>query len=139
MIMVRQSSNGVLDTKLVTLIFEKIAMRTNNFKNVPKMLITRYVLTQCFKFSNPSQFKMLSYSVGIKRLQTASLNSSMKKVLIDPFGHIDLVKDLKQCNRPVHENIEYCRSGVHVIDLVPSKEQPIFAQVVFILKKNEKR
>ena len=118
--------------------FKKITMRTNNFKNVPKMLITRHLLKQCFKFSHLSQLKTLSYSVGMKRLQITSLNSSMKKVLIDHFGHIDLAKDVKQCKRLIHENIEYCRSGIHVIDLVPLKEQPRFAQVIFILKMNEK-
>ncbi|CAF4703100.1 unnamed protein product [Rotaria magnacalcarata] len=30
--------------------FKKIAMRTNNFKNTPKMLVTHYRLKQCFKF-----------------------------------------------------------------------------------------
>jgi hypothetical protein len=61
----------------------------------------------------------------------------MRRVLFNHFGNIDL-RNLSQCNKFVHENIEYCRSAVYVISLAAFNEQPIFAQVVFVLKLSEK-
>ena len=58
--------------------------------------------------------------------------------MIDHFGYIDIAKDLKQCSRLICENVEYRQSCVYVIGLTPLTEQPIFAQVMFILKMNEK-
>jgi hypothetical protein len=63
---------------------------------------------------------------------------SMKNILFKHFDRIDLDKDLHRCNKLIYDNIEYRQSAVYVIDLKPSHEQPIFAQVVFILKMNEK-
>ncbi|CAF1508893.1 unnamed protein product [Adineta ricciae] len=118
--------------------FKKIALRTNNFKNVPKMLITRYRLKQCFKVAHLSRLNTLSYPVGVKQIQTTSLNSYMKKLLFDHFGHVDIAANLKQCQRLIHENVEYSRSAVYIVDLIPLKEQPIFAQILFIMKMKEK-
>ncbi|CAF4340442.1 unnamed protein product [Rotaria sp. Silwood2] len=118
--------------------FKKLTMRMNNFKNIPKMLATRYRLKQCFKFAHLYRLKILQYPGGIKRIRSTCFNMRMKTVLLNHFGHTDLDKDLCQCNKLIHENIEYCRSAVYVIDLKPSHEQPIFAQVVFILKMKEK-
>ncbi|CAF4321569.1 unnamed protein product, partial [Adineta steineri] len=39
-------------------------MRTNNFKNVAKILATRYCLKQCFKSHYLCQLKDLIYPVG---------------------------------------------------------------------------
>jgi hypothetical protein len=47
--------------------FKKLTMRTNNFKNIPKMLVTRYRLKQCFKFGHLSRLKCSQYPVGIKK------------------------------------------------------------------------
>ena len=49
-----------------------------------------------------------------------------------------LINDLIQSNKLFHQNIEYCRSVVYIIDLMKITEQPVFAQVNFILKMNEK-
>ncbi|CAM4847096.1 unnamed protein product, partial [Rotaria magnacalcarata] len=62
----------------------------------------------------------------------------MKDVLLKHCDHIDFDKDLYQCNTLIYDNVEYRRCGVNIIDLKPSHEQPIFAQIIMILKKNEK-
>ena len=45
--------------------FKKIAMRTNNFKNIPKMLVTHYRLKQCFKFVHLSRLRSVDYPIRI--------------------------------------------------------------------------
>ncbi|CAF3813633.1 unnamed protein product [Rotaria sp. Silwood1] len=118
--------------------FKKITMRTNNFKNTPKMLATRYCLKQCFKFANLSRLKNLNYLVGVKRIRSTCFNMSMKNVLMNHFGRINLEENLNQCNKLIHENIEFCRAAVYVMNVEPLNEQPVFAQIVFILKMDEK-
>jgi hypothetical protein len=118
--------------------FKKLSIRTNNFKNTPKMLATHFRLKQCLKFTRLSQLKSFYYFVGIKKVQNSSFNMSMKNVLLNHFGYIDLDNDLFQCNKLINENIEYCRSAIYVINLRSDNEQPLFAQVIFILKMNEK-
>ena len=120
------------------LYFKKISERTNNFKNVSKMLVTRHRLKQCFQYAHVARVETLSFPVGMRTIQTPCFNSSMKKVLTDHFGNIDHIENFKQCNRLVHGSIEYCRSAVYIIDLALSDEIPLFAQVVFILKLTEK-
>ena len=120
------------------LYFKKLSTRTNNFKNISKLLVTRYCLKQCFQYAHLPRLETLSYPIGIRQINTTHFNSSMKNVLINHFGHINLVEDLKQCRRLVHDNVEYSQSAVFIVDLTSSDERPVFAQVVFIVKLNEK-
>lgn len=118
--------------------FKKLAIRTNNFKNTSKMLATHFRLKQCLKFTRLSQLGNTDYASGMKKINTSSFNSSMKNVLLNHFGSIDLDNDLLQCNRLTYANIEYCRSSVYVVNLRTDNEQPLFAQIIFILKLQEK-
>jgi hypothetical protein len=118
--------------------FKKLSTRTNNFKNTPKMLATHFLLKQCYKSIRLSQMTSVFYSVGIKKIQNFSLNMLMKNILLNHFGRLDFENDLLQCNKLIHADTEYCRSAVYVIKLRNDNEQPIFAQIDFIIKLNEK-
>lgn len=118
--------------------FKKLSMRTNNFRNTPKMLATHFRLKQCYKAIHLSQTKNSSYSVGIKKFRNSSLSMAMKSIFLNHFGHLNSENDLIECNRLIHDDIEYCKSSVYVINLRNDSEQPIFAQVIFILKLSEK-
>lgn len=96
--------------------FKKLAVRLNNFKNLPKLLATRYRLKQAFKLSNMMHFKNVDHAVTIKKIKSNFLNNSMKRAIIDHFGNIDLTKDLVQCNKLYHNNVEYRRSYVYIMD-----------------------
>lgn len=117
--------------------FKRVAMRARNFKNVPKMLVTRFWLKQCFKFSNLHTSVSL-HPIGIKKMHNKCFTTSMRDALLKHFERIDFNTDFIQCNSLIYENITYNRSGVYVLALKPVHEQPIFVQVVFILKRNEK-
>ncbi|CAF3049853.1 unnamed protein product [Rotaria socialis] len=118
--------------------FKKITARTNNFKNIAKMLVTRYHLKQCLTFGHLSQLQSNKYSVGIKKARSTCFDSAMKVILLKHFDHADFDTDFYQCKTLVYDNVEYRRCGVHIIDLKPSHEQPIFGQIAMIIKKNEK-
>ncbi|CAF1231903.1 unnamed protein product [Adineta ricciae] len=118
--------------------FKKITVRTNNFKNIPKMLVTRYLLKQCLTFGHLARLQSSQYPVGIKKVRSTSFDLQMKDILLAHFNHIDFDNDLSQCNTLICGNVEYRRCGVHVIGLKPSHEQPVFAQIIMIIKKNEK-
>ena len=62
----------------------------------------------------------------------------MKNVLLNHFGGINFEADIVQCTRLIHENIKYCQSCVYIINIEPIAEQPVFSQVAFILKMQEK-
>ncbi|CAF1359965.1 unnamed protein product [Rotaria sp. Silwood1] len=102
------------------------------------MLVTRYRLKQCLTFGHLSRLRSTQYPIGIKKVRSTCFDSPMKDILLKHFDHIDFDKDLYQCNTLIYDNVEYRRCGVYVIDLKPSHEQPIFAQTIMIIKKNEK-
>lgn len=102
------------------------------------MLPRRYCLKQCFKFSRLLYFKSLDYAVGIQKIQTGVFNNKIKHILKIHFGNIDIEKDLIQCRTLYHLNIEYRESAVYIVDLMKITEQPIFIQIVSIIKTNEK-
>lgn len=118
--------------------FKKIAMRTNNFKNTPKMLATRYRLKQCFTFVHLSRLKNVDYPIGIKKIRSICFDRSMKNVLLNHFGRINFEDNFVQCSKLIHENIQFCQSCVYIMNVEPIDEQPIFAQIAFILKMQEK-
>jgi len=118
--------------------FKKITSRSNNYKNIPKMLSTRYRLKQCFKLSRSFHLKSLDFVVGIQKVRTGLFNNQMKQLLRTHFGKIDIEEDLIQCNKLFHQNVEYCRSAVYIIDLIKVTEQPVFVQIISIVKMNEK-
>jgi hypothetical protein len=118
--------------------FKKIMMRTSNFKNVPKTLATHYCLKQYFKFDYLCQLKDLIYPVGIKKTRTTCFNMAMEKLLMNDLGWNEIDEYIILCHRLVCDTIEYCRSAVYVVDLIHFNEQPVFAQIVFIIKVNEK-
>ncbi|CAF1262315.1 unnamed protein product [Adineta ricciae] len=117
--------------------FKKIANRTNNFKNIPKMLVTRYRLKQCLTFGYAPELRRSQHVIGIKKIRSTCFNLAMRNLLVKHFDQIDF-ENIFQCNALVYENIEYRRSCVYVVDLQPSHEQPSFAQIVFIVKMKEK-
>ena len=59
--------------------FKTIALRSSNFKNVSKMLATRYSLKQAFKLSGSPQMKNLHYTVRITNTQRTSFTIQIKK------------------------------------------------------------
>lgn len=118
--------------------FKKIAIRSNNFKNVPKSLATRYSLKQTYRISLLAQPSNLNYAVGINTISQNSFTAPIKSILLAHFGNIDLEKDIMQCRKLFYENIEYCQSSVYILNLRELDEQPAFGQIAFILKTNEK-
>ena len=117
--------------------FKKLINRMHNFKNVPKMLATRYRFKQCYALTHLSRLKNIQYPIGLKRILIACFTMSMKDLLQKHFGHLDPGDNLWQCKKLINESIEYCQSSIYVIDLKPN-EQPVFAQIVYIVKMNEK-
>ncbi|CAF1133266.1 unnamed protein product [Adineta ricciae] len=118
--------------------FKKLSVRTNNFKNTPKMLATHFRPKQCLKFIRFSKLQDGYHSVGMKKIHNTSFNVSMRNALLDHFGNINFNSDFFQCGKLINENIEYCRAAVYVVQLKSDNEQPLFGQIVFILKMNEK-
>lgn len=118
--------------------FKKVMMRSNNFKNVPKTLATRYCLKQHFKSDYLYQLEGFSYPVSMKKARTTCFSMAMKKLLVNELGWNEVDEYVLHCLRLVCDTSEFCRSAVYVIDLLPFNEQPVFAQIVFIVKVNEK-
>ncbi|CAF1512982.1 unnamed protein product [Adineta ricciae] len=118
--------------------FKKIMMRSNNFKNVPKTLATRYCLKQHFKSDYLYQLKDFIYPISIKKARTTCFSMAMKKLLANELGWDELDESVLHCLRLVCDTSEYCRSAVYVVDLLHFNEQPVFAQIVFIVKVEEK-
>jgi hypothetical protein len=118
--------------------FKKLTMRTNNFKNVPKMLTTRHCLKQCFKFASSSWLTCVSYPIGIKKIRSSSFCTAIKTVLSNHLARVALDEYFIQSNQLILNNVEYRRSAVYITDLLYDTEQPIFIQLVFILKIEEK-
>ncbi|CAF1447885.1 unnamed protein product [Adineta steineri] len=118
--------------------FKKITIKSNNFKNVPKMLATRYSLKQIYKLSRLPHLRMSNYAVRIQNIEVSAFKKQMKELLLNHFGDINLNKDIVQCSKLCYDNIEYCRFTVLIIGLLNINEQPIFGQIIRILKTNEK-
>jgi hypothetical protein len=102
------------------------------------MLATRYRMKQTFKFSRLSQFKSVHHAVRIQKIRSLFFNKQMKQISTDHFGNVDLNEDLIQFNKLFHNNVEYSRSAVYIINLMNINEQPIFGQIVRIIKTYEK-
>ncbi|CAF3427803.1 unnamed protein product [Rotaria socialis] len=99
--------------------FKRIALRSNNFKNVPKMLASRYQMKQSYRLSRMALFKTFDQAIGIKNVKNNHFNNQLKQILIDHFGIIDIAKDL----------IQY---------FLNNNEAPGFIHVVNIIKKDQK-
>ncbi|CAF4828777.1 unnamed protein product, partial [Rotaria socialis] len=74
-------------------------------------------------------FKTFDQAIGIKNVKNNHFNNQLKQILIDHFGIIDIAKDLIQCNKYYHENVEYYRFGVYVVDFLNNNEAPGFIHV----------
>ncbi|CAF1319937.1 unnamed protein product [Adineta steineri] len=118
--------------------FKKIALRTNNYKNLQKTLATRYRLKQAFSSFKMTQLNHNDQAIKIQKIKNNIFNNEMKCAIISHFGNIDMSKDLLQCHKFRYENIEYCRSSVYIISLMNLTETPKFVQVVNIIKLTHK-
>jgi hypothetical protein len=117
--------------------FKKLVLRSNNFKNIPKMLATRFAFKQAFRLLRSCTPEDVCYAVSIRRLRSQSLNKQIKQVLSDQLGD-DLNQDLIECKRLFYQNIEYFRSAIYIFGVADRDDQPIFGQVTCIVKKKEK-
>ena len=118
--------------------FKKIAVRSNNSKNVPKMLATRFALKQAFRFARSSSPEDSCSAVAIRRIRVQSLNNQIKQILTNQFGNINFNQDLIECKKLFYHHIEYCCSAIYVIGIDDIDEQPKFGQVSYIVKNKEK-
>lgn len=117
---------------------KKIALRSNNYKNMSKMLATRYRLKQIYTLCRPIQLNSCDQAVIIRKIKYQDFNTLMKDVLINHFGNIDLGQDLIKCNRFYHDNVEYRPYSVYITDLTNASETPRFIQVISIVKLTSK-
>jgi len=118
--------------------FKKIAIRSNNFKNVPKMLATRFTLKQAFRSTRSWSLVDVCSAVGIRKIQTQYINNQIKQILVSHFGNINFNNDLVECRKLFYKDIEYCCSAVYIIGVDDIDDQPIFGQISFIVKNEEK-
>ncbi|CAF1502731.1 unnamed protein product [Adineta ricciae] len=118
--------------------FKKVALRSNNYKNTPKMLATRYRLKQAFSSFRMTQLNHSDQAIRIQKVKNNLFSNEMKYAIINHFGNIDLSKDLVQCQKFRHENVEYCRFGIYIISLMNFTEAPEFVQVMNVIKLTHK-
>ncbi|CAF1441539.1 unnamed protein product [Adineta ricciae] len=118
--------------------FKKIALRSNNYKNTPKSLATRYRLKQAFSNFRMTQLNHSDQAIRIQKVKNNLFSNEMKYVIINHFGNIDMSKDLVQCQKFRHENVEYCRFGIYIISLANLTEAPEFVQVINVIKLTHK-
>lgn len=116
--------------------YKKVTLRSNNYKNISKMLATRYQLRNIFKYSRMNyELRNFDQVIKVQKVENNIFNNSMKQILISHFGNINFSQDLMQCSKFYHDNKEYNRLCVYIVDLVESTEIPKFAQIIYILKK----
>jgi hypothetical protein len=118
--------------------FKKIALKSNNYKNMSKMLATRYQLKKIYLLSRLIHLKSFDQAIKIQKVENNYFSDLMKQIIRDHFGNINFSKDLFQCKKFYHENVEYCRSAVYIFDLTETNETPKFFQIVNILKTTQK-
>jgi hypothetical protein len=118
--------------------FKKMALRSNNYRNMAKMLATRYRLKQAFSSFWMTQLNHCDQAIKIQKIKNNIFSNEMKYAIINHFGNIDMSKDLLQCHKFRHENIEYYRSSVYIISSMNLTEAPKFVQVMNIIKLTHK-
>lgn len=118
--------------------FKKIAIRSNNFKNVPKMLATRFTLKQAFRSTRSWSLVDVCSAVGVRKIQVQYITNQIKQILVNHFGNINFYNDLVECRKLLYQNIEYCCSAIYIIGINEIDDQPIFAQLSYIVKNKEK-
>ena len=118
--------------------FKKLVIRSNNFKNIPKMLATRFAFKQAFRLSRSYLPEDLCYAGTIRRVRSQSLDKQIKQLLLDQFGNVDFDQDLVECRKLFHRSIEYRCSAIYIIGVTDVNDQPVFGQIINIVRKQEK-
>lgn len=118
--------------------FKKLVLRSNNFKNIPKMLATRFAFKQAFRLSRSYLPEGVCYAVTIRKVRSQNLDKPIKQLLLDQFGSVDFDQDLVECRKLFHHSIEYRCSSIYIIGVSDLDDQPVFGQVVNIVRMKEK-
>ena len=100
------------------------------------MLATRYRLKQAFTPHRTIHLNSFDQAISIQKVRNNIFDKLMQQTLINHFGNISFSNDLQQCNKFCHNNVEYHRGSVYIIDFMNMHETPRFAQVMRILKIN---
>lgn len=114
--------------------FKKIVLRSNNFKNIPKMLATRFSLKQASRLSRLSLLENMQTAVGIRRIRIHSITDKIKQLVSNQFNNLNLNQDLVECRTLFHETIEYSRSSIYIIEIAAGSDQMKFGQINCIFK-----
>ena len=118
--------------------FKKVAVQSNNSKNVPKMLATRFVFKSCMRSLRSWSSNDASSPIGMRKLSDRSLNEKIKRVLLRHSGTNDFIDGLVECRKLICQNMEYVISAIYIVGLAAIDDQPLFGQLCFIVKRNEK-
>ncbi|CAF2034024.1 unnamed protein product [Rotaria magnacalcarata] len=121
------------------LYFKRIALRSGNFKNIPKTLAQRQQLRQCLLLSQDHFLKRYEQASGVKRIKMNEIESKIKSLFIKKFEQSinQFDESLLQCSQLIQNHIIYKQNAVYVYDLEHAEEIPKFIQLVYILKLNE--
>ncbi|CAF1267560.1 unnamed protein product [Didymodactylos carnosus] len=116
--------------------FKKVALRSNNFKNMPKTLAQRHQLRNCLFLWNTQSLKEYAELRGIKLIQLHRLSQTVQNALIEKYGRqqIEQMSQLQECSSFTHKHILYKQAAVYVHNLLHVEEIPIFFQIIHILK-----
>ena len=118
--------------------FKKVTVRSNNWKNVPKMLATRFVFKQTFRSFHSWSSNDGCSAVGTRKISDHCFNRKIKHVLTKQFGTIHFIDELVECKKLLCRNIEYVLSAIYIIEMADIDDQPLFGQICYIVKRNEK-
>ena len=67
------------------LYFKRIALKSGNFKNIPKTLAQRQQLHQCLLLSQDDFLKRYEQTSGVKRIKMNEIESRVKSLFIQKF------------------------------------------------------
>ena len=91
------------------LYFKRIALKSGNFKNIPKTLAQRQQLRQCLLLSQDHFLKRYEQASGVKRIKMNEIESRVKSLFIQKFRQSinQFDESLLQCSQLIHNHIIY--------------------------------
>jgi hypothetical protein len=116
--------------------FKRIAVKSNNFKNILYTLAKRHQLYQCLLLSSESYYKLIDEGHSLTERDLYTLPADIRKLLHDSVGYSDYTTKIMEYQRLNVNHVHFIKGSLFVDKLLHEEEIPSFLHLVFILKIN---
>ncbi|CAF4397254.1 unnamed protein product [Rotaria socialis] len=115
-------------------VFKRLAVKSNNYKNILYTLSKRHQLRQCLFFSSSNYYDINNEGYSSRTKQFLMLPADIRRLLQENIKNVDQHTLFMEYERLQFNHVMFVKNSVFVNNLIHEEEIPSFFHLIFIFQ-----